>query len=205
MQNAALHKYRDPRGCVPLPEPANVSPLPRAPPTSLRIWAAPLIGLSSPFDGYDIPFRRGVNVFLLLILNLPGAWATEGSAFMPCVQKAFARPEPVRCWLPGPACAHCHCVSQRRQWGLFLHTCTPGAILPGQRCVCPSAGPPCWWLGVVCIQPSLPSCLSSSDLTSRAVAAWPLPRASSWGLPCPVLFAQPRKVPWEAYQMVWWK
>lgn len=87
MQNAALHKCRDPRGCVPVPGTAHVSTLLAAPPTRLRLWAAPSMGLSRPCDGREMPFRREVHVFSLSIFSLHGARASEESAFMPCAQR----------------------------------------------------------------------------------------------------------------------
>ena len=79
MRNAALYEYRDPVGRVSLPRTANVcnvsAPL-GMPPTSLQLWAAPLMGLSWPFDGRKMSFRREVRVFLLLSLILHGAQAS---------------------------------------------------------------------------------------------------------------------------------
>lgn len=77
------------------------------------------------------------------------------SVFMPGPQKGFAQPEPGRCWLPGPVCTDCCCVSQRGQRGPFSSYLLPKAILPEQLCVCSSAGLNGWWLGDGCILPSL--------------------------------------------------
>lgn len=55
------------------------------------------------------------------------------------VHKGFARPEPVRSWLPGPAWADCRCACRQGRWAPFLPS-APGALLHGQRCGCSSAG-----------------------------------------------------------------
>lgn len=126
---------------------------------------------------------------------------------MPCAQKGLAQPEPVRSWLPGPACGDCHSVSWQCQWGPFLHICPlpPRTVLPQaalrelfcRGCAVGSLG---------CIHPALSPCtyLSCSNPISRAIAVWLHPGASIlWRLLCPVLFGQPWKVPGEAHQMVW--
>lgn len=153
MRNSALGKYRDPRGCVPLPGTASVSELLGAPPTSLHRWAAPLMGLSWLFDGREISFRREVNVFLLLVLN-----SMESEPLRSLLSCHVHRKVLLSLSQFGAGCqgrpALTATVSWRYQWGPFLPNCTPRTSPLGPLCVCSSAGLHAWWLGVLCIPPS---------------------------------------------------
>lgn len=107
------------------------------------------------------------------------------SALMPWTQKGFAQPEPVRCWLPGPVSTDCHCFPAVS--GGSFSSYLLKAVLPGQLCVCSSAGWSRWWPGAdrSCL---LPLCLSHWNLISRATGAWDAPPGIllRWLL-CPVL------------------
>lgn len=168
------------------------------------------MGLPWLFDGHEIPFRRW---FLMSFC---------------CWSLAFMEPEPLRGLLSGhvprkgfsvwvcpllvararvcslPLCfpavpagsfSSSLCL-QSSSSGVALCVAS-GVVLPGAE----------WWMAWGCMHPALAPCVwVFGNLTSRAIAVWLHPRASSSELAiCPVLFGEPRKVPWEAYQMVWWE
>lgn len=125
---------------------------------------------------------------------------------MPCAEKGFAQPELVWSWLPGPACADFHCVSRQCRGVLFFVSARPPPeqFFP-ESFICA----PLWGCGLVAwgripraLSPLAPELFESDFQSNCSLAA-------HWGillrLLCPVLFGQPRKVPQEAYQMVWWE
>ena len=164
------------------------------------------MGLPWLFDGHEIPFRR---------------WSLMSFC---CWSLAFMEPEPLRGLLSGHVPRKgfsvwvCPLLVARARvcWLPLCFPAVPAGSFSSSLCLQSSSSGVAlcvllpgaeWWMAWGCMHPALAPCVwVFGDLTSRAVAVWLHPRASSSELAiCPVLFGEPRKVPWEAYQMVWWE
>lgn len=155
------------------------------------------MSLSWLVDGHEISFKRGVNVFLVLILNLHGAWDSE-ICFHAMNTERFCS-----------AWARVLLVA-RASW-CWLLLCFPAIsvgsfssyLLPqshsSEVALCVLLCRPEWLVAWEWMHPAFSPCAWAFGIWFPGQFQFGLLR---WLL-CSVLFGGPKKISWEAYQMVW--